>query len=284
MIRIAVASGKGGTGKTTVATSLALLLARTRSVHFLDCDVEAPNGALFLRPTIDATEHVKVTRPVPVVDETVCDHCGDCSAFCRFHALGATARRVLVFPEICHGCGGCVLVCQKGAISETPRCVGQIAEGSAGTIRFTQGMLNTGETATVHLIRAVRRRESAAEVVIVDSPPGTSCPVVAAVDGIDWVILVTEPTPFGLNDLSLAVEMTARLRLRTAVVINRDGPGDDRIDRFCASAGIPVIGRIADDRRVAEAYSRGELPLALLPSFRVEIEAIAGHLCAEVLA
>ena len=280
MIRIAVASGKGGTGKTTVATSLALLLARRCSVHFLDCDVEAPNGALFLRPVIDVTE--QVTRPVPAVDESVCDHCGDCSAFCRFHALATTGRSVLVFPEICHGCGGCAQVCPHGAISETPRSVGQVAEGSAGAIRFTQGTLNAGETATVHLIHAVRRRESAAEVVIVDSAPGTSCPVVAAVEGVDWVVLVTEPTPFGLNDLGLAVEMTRSLGLRTGVVINRDGLGDDRIDRFCASAGIPIIGRIADDRRVAEVYSRGELPLSSLPSFREEIEAIAGYLAAEV--
>jgi MinD superfamily P-loop ATPase len=282
MIRIAVASGKGGTGKTTVATSLALLLARRCSVHFLDCDVEAPNGAPFLRPVIDITK--QVTHPVPVIDESVCDHCGECSAFCRFHALATTSRRILVFPELCRGCGGCALVCPKGAISETPRSVGQVTEGSAGVIRFTQGTLNTGEIATVHLIQVVRRRESAAEVVIVDSPPGTGCPVVAAVGGADWVVLVTEPTPFGLNDLRLAVEMTRHLGLRTAVVVNRDGSGDDRIDRFCDSAGIPVIGRIADDRRVAEAYSRGDLPLASLPSFRGEIEAIAAYLTAEVLA
>ena len=282
MTRIAVASGKGGTGKTTVATSLATLLARKCSVHFLDCDVEAPNGALFLRPAIDVVE--QVTRPVPAVDESVCDHCGDCSAFCRFHALASTGKSVLVFPEICHGCGGCARLCPKGAISERSRSIGEITEGSAGAIRFTQGMLNAGETATVHLIRAVRRRESAAEVVILDSPPGTSCPVVAAVEGADWVVLVTEPTPFGLNDLSLAVEMTQHLGLRTAVVINRDGSGDDRVDRYCASAGIPVIGRIADDRRVAEAYSRGELALDELPAFQEEIEAIAGCLAAEAFA
>jgi MinD superfamily P-loop ATPase len=282
MIRIAVASGKGGTGKTTVATSLALLLARRSSVHFLDCDVEAPNGALFLRPAIDVT--AQVTIPVPAVDESVCDHCGECSAFCRFHALATTPRRVLVFPELCRGCGGCALVCPKGAISGKPRSIGQIAEGSAGAVRFTQGTLNTGEIATVHLIHTVRRRESAAEVVIVDCPPGTGCPVVAAVEGADWVVLVTEPTPFGLNDLSLAAEMTRHIGLRTVVVINRDEPGDDRIDRFCASAGIPIIGRIADDRRVAEAYSIGDLPLASLPSFREEIEAIAGHLATGVSA
>jgi MinD superfamily P-loop ATPase len=282
MIRIAVASGKGGTGKTTVATSLALFWARTRSVHFLDCDVEAPNAALLLGPVLDDAE--QVTRPVPVVDESACDHCGKCSAFCRFHALAVTGTRVLVFPEICHGCGGCVAVCPKGAISEMPRSVGELAEGAAGAIRFSQATLNAGETATVQLIRAVRKRESAAEVVIVDSPPGTSCPVVAAVEGADWVVLVTEPTPFGLNDLVLAVEMTRRLGLRIGVVINRHGIGDNRVDRFCVSAGIPIIGRIADDRRVAEAYSRGESPFTKVPSFREEIAAIANRLAAVVFA
>jgi MinD superfamily P-loop ATPase len=282
MIRIAVASGKGGTGKTTVATSLAMVLTREHSVHFLDCDVEAPNGALFLRPVVDTTE--QVTIPVPVIDESVCKHCGRCSEFCRFHALAVTGRSVLVFPEICHGCGGCVQVCPQGAISETPRPVGQIAEGAAGPIRFTQGTLNAGEIATVHLIRTVRQKESAAEAVIIDSAPGTSCPVVAAVEGADFVILVTEPTPFGLHDLSLAVEMTGQLGLRTGVVINRDGGDDDRIGRFCESAGIPILGRIADDRRVAEAYSMGDLPLFAVLSFRQEIEAIAQSLVAEVLA
>jgi len=282
MIRIAVASGKGGTGKTTVATSLALLWARNSSVHFLDCDVEAPNAALLLGPVLDDAE--QVTRPVPLVDESVCDHCGQCSAFCRFHALAVTGTRVLVFPEICHGCGGCMAVCPKGAISETPRSVGELAEGAAGAIRFSQGTLNAGETATVHLIRAVRRREAAADVVIVDAPPGTSCPVVAAVEGADWVVLVTEPTPFGLNDLVLAVEMTRRLGLRIGVVINRHGLGDNRVERFCASAGIPIIGRIADDRRVAEAYSRGVSPFTMVPSFSEEIAAIANRLAAEVFA
>ena len=282
MIRIAVASGKGGTGKTTVATSLALFWALTRSVHFLDCDVEAPNAAPLLGPVLDDPE--QVTRPVPAVDESVCDHCGECSTFCRFHALAVTATRVLVSPEICHGCGGCVAVCPKGAISEVPRSVGELREGAAGAILFSQGTLNAGETATVHLIRAVRKRELAAEVVIVDSPPGTSCPVVAAVECADWVVLVTEPTPFGLNDLVLAVEMTRRLGLRIGVVRNPHGLSDDRVDRFCVSAGIPIIGRIADDRRVAEAYSRGESPLTRVPSFRDGITGIANRLAAEVRA
>jgi MinD superfamily P-loop ATPase len=281
MLRIAIASGKGGTGKTTVATSLALLLARTSSVHFLDCDVEAPNAALFLRPDVSVTG--QVTRPVPAVDESVCNHCGECSAACRFHAIAATATRVLVFPEICHGCGGCVRACPEGAISERARAIGEIEEGVAGAIRFTHGMLRAGETATVPLIRAVRRRESAAEVVIVDCPPGASCPAVAAVEGADRVVLVTEPTPFGLHDLAVAIDMTRRLGLRAGVVINRDGLGDGRIDSFCASAGIPILGRIADDRRVAEVYSGGESPLAV-SSFRGEMTTIAECLASGVRA
>jgi len=282
VIRIAVASGKGGTGKTTVATSLARVLARDHSVHLLDCDVEAPNAALLLRPRIDGIDNV--TRPVPVVDHSLCDRCGKCSDVCHFHAIATTAKRVLLFPELCHGCGACTRVCPTGAISESDRTVGQIAKGWAGKIQFTEGRLNPGETATVQVIRAVRRNEGRAGVVILDSPPGTSCPLVAAVEGADWVVLVTEPTPFGLNDLCLAVETARMLALRIGVVINRDGTGDDRIDRYCAAAEIPIIGRIAEDRKVAEAYSRGDLPLDTLPGFNDQIEAIGHLLTAEVFA
>lgn len=282
MIRIAVASGKGGTGKTTVATSLAYVLARNSSVHLLDCDVEAPNAALLLRPQIQAAG--QVTRPVPVVDHSICNCCGECSRMCRFHAIAATPAMVLVFPEICHGCGGCLRACPTGAISESHRVVGEIAEGWADRIRFTQGKLTIGETATVPVMREVRRRESSDDALIVDAPPGTSCPLIAAVEGVDWVVLVTEPTPFGLNDLRLAVETVETLGLKTAVVINRDGIGDDRIERYCASAGLPIIGRIKDDRRVAEAYSRGDLPVETLPQFRREIEAIGVQLMVEAVA
>ena len=280
-IRIAVASGKGGTGKTTVAVNLALVLARECSVHLLDCDVEAPNAALFLRPRVRTTQ--QVTTPVPVIDEACCDRCGECSAFCRFNAIAATPRKILVFPELCHGCGGCTQVCPKGAISERPRPVGHIEDGDAGPIRFTQGALNPGEVATVHVIREVRRRQSTADFVVIDSPPGTSCPMVAAVDGADRVLLVAEPTPFGLHDLALAAETANRLGLPAQVVINR-ASADDCIDRFCGSAGIPIAGRIADDRIVAETYSRGELPLFALRSFRREIEAIARSVYGELSA
>lgn len=282
MSRITVASGKGGTGKTTVATSLALVFSEDLSVQVLDCDVEAPNASLLLRPVIGQVD--AVTRPMPVVDEAVCRHCGLCSDACRFHAIAVTHSRVLVFPDLCHGCGGCVRTCPSGAISETHRVVGEVAGGSAGAIRFAEGRLKIGSTATVQVIRAVRSRERPADVTIVDSPPGTSCPAVAAMDGADRVLLVAEPTPFGLHDLQLAVETARMLGLNMAVAVNRDGAGDNRIDRYCAEAGIPIVGRIADDRRIAEAYSRGELPIGASPAFRDAIRGIAVRLMAGAMA
>jgi MinD superfamily P-loop ATPase len=244
-------------------------------VHFLDCDVEAPNGALLLRPLIASVE--PVMRTAPQVDLSKCDRCGKCSEACRFHAIATAGNSVLVFPELCRGCGGCARICPNGAITEMSRSIGEIAEGAAGAIRCTQGALNPGEIATVHLIRAVRRRESASGIAILDSPPGANCPVAAAVEGADLVALVAEPTPFGLNDLRLVVQMVRNLGLgaRIRVVINRDGVGDDSVERFCAAAGIPVIARIADERAVAEAYSRGDLPLCISPTFRAAIEQIA---------
>lgn len=282
MIRIAVASGKGGAGKTTVAVSLAAILARKHSVHLLDCDVEAPNAGIFLRPVIETAE--LVMRPVPVVDAALCDLCGECSRACRFHAIATTPSRVLTFPGLCHGCGGCLRACPRGAITDKLTPVGEVRSGWAGRIRFAEGRLNTGSTATVRLIHAVRRMETPAEFVILDAPPGTSCPLAATLSGVDRVVLVTEPTPFGLNDLSLAVETARMLGLRLGIVINRDGAGDGRVDDYCASSGLEVIGRIPDNRLVAEVYSRGELPLAAVPEFREALAGIAAHLTREVAA
>ncbi len=280
MIRIAVASGKGGTGKTTVATSLALCIAHECPVHLLDCDVEAPNAAFFLHPAFDTVEDVSVL--VPRIDKLACTRCAECSSLCAFHALATTANGVLVFPEICRGCGGCARVCPAGAITEAPRPVGKISRGTAGKIRITQGTLNSGEIATVRLVHAVRASASSAEVVIVDAPPGTRFRVVAAVDGADFVVLVTESTSFGLNELRLAAEMVNDLGLRTGVLINRDEPGDGRMDRFCKASRLPIVGRIKDGRRVAEVYSRGDQPFSALSSFRAEIDALALRLRSEV--
>jgi MinD superfamily P-loop ATPase len=279
MARFAVASGKGGTGKTTVAAALAAVIGRDRAVRFLDCDVEAPNGRFLLHPAI--TETVPVYRRVPQADPSLCDGCARCSEVCHFNAIAVAGSKVLVFPELCHGCGGCALACPREAITERNHLVGEVAVGTAGPVAFTQGTLRAGETATVQVIREVRRRGDSASVEVLDCPPGTSCPVVAAVEDTDFVVLVTEPTPFGLNDLRLAVELVRRLGLRAGVVVNRDGSGDGRVDRYCRESGVPVLGRIPDDRAVAEAYSRGELPLDAAADFRAAIGRLAARLLVE---
>lgn len=282
MPRIAIASGKGGTGKTTLGTNLARILSTSHSVSYVDCDVEAPNGRLFLHPRID--EKITVYRPVPYVDESKCDFCGECSQFCQYHAIAVLNRRVVVFPELCHGCGGCLMVCPRNAISERESPIGVIESGEADGIRFIEGRLAIGETSSVRLIREVLHRAQDSEMMILDAPPGTSCPVVASIHGADTVVLVTEPTPFGLHDLKIAVQVARRLDIRAGVVVNRVGVGDERVEDYCRKEGVPIWGRIPDDRRVAEAYSRGELACETVPGFREQIEGIAGRLMVEVAA
>ncbi|MFH0965681.1 MAG: ATP-binding protein [Planctomycetota bacterium] len=261
---VAVASGKGGTGKTTVAVSLALSV--DGPVRLLDCDVEEPNCHLFLAPDIVRRETVGV--PVPVVDETKCDACGLCAEVCEYNAIAALKTRPLVFPELCHGCGGCTLVCPKGAITEGSRMIGVVESGRAGRVAFVHGRLRVGEAMAPHLIRAVKKHAGDDMINIVDAPPGTSCPVIAAVRGSDHVILVTEPTPFGLHDLTLAVETVREMGLSFGVLINRADIGDDRVRRYCAAEGVPVLAEIPDDRRIAEAYSRGETAIEAVPEMR----------------
>mgnify|MGYP000908191008 CR=1 FL=1 len=261
----AVASGKGGTGKTTVAVNLALFLADAgRPVQYLDCDVEEPNGHLFLQPHIDTTGEVGI--PVPVVDEARCTGCGKCAEVCRYRAI-AVLKKPMLFPELCHGCGGCALACPEGAIREKDRPIGVVETGRAGGVDFVQGRLHVGEPMSPPLIRAVRARTSGSGTAILDAPPGTACPVVAAVRGVDFVLLVTEPTPFGLHDLRLAVEMVRRLRLPHGVVVNRADAGDGRVLDYCAAESVPVLIEIPDDRRVAEACSRGQAALRVLPGW-----------------
>ena len=265
-MRIAIASGKGGTGKTTVAVNLACVLAECgEKVQYLDCDVEEPNGHIFLKPQITATESVGI--PVPVVDEKKCTGCRKCAEVCQYHAI-AVLQKALVFPELCHGCGGCTLVCPTGAIREVNRSIGVVETGSAGAVGFVQGRLNVGEPLAPPLIRAVKKRAVTDGVAIMDAPPGTSCPVVTTVRDSDFVLLVTEPTPFGLNDLRLTVEMIRQLGLRYGVVINRADSGDQRVRDYCAMEDIPVLLEIPDDRRVAEAYSRGHMAVRVLPEWQ----------------
>ena len=264
-MRIAIASGKGGTGKTTVAVNLASVLADNgRTAQYLDCDVEEPNGHIFLKPKITATEPVGI--PVPVVDEQKCTGCRKCAEVCEYHAI-AVLKKALVFPELCHGCGGCALVCPERAIREEDRPIGVVETGQANGVAFVQGRLNVGEPMAPPLIRAVKKKSIADGIAILDAPPGTSCPVVTAVRDVDYVLLVTEPTPFGLNDLKLAVEMIRQLGLRHGVVINRADIGDQRVRKFCAGESIPILLEIPDDRRVAEAYSRGHMAARVLPEW-----------------
>lgn len=275
---IAVASGKGGTGKTTVAVNLAAALSEQgRAVQYLDCDVEEPNGHIFLKPAIERVEEVGIL--VPVIDRNKCTACGRCAEACEYNAI-AVLRTALVFPELCHGCGGCAGVCPAGAIEEKPQTIGVVETGRSGEIGFVQGRLNVGEAMSPPLIRAAKRLRSQNGIAILDAPPGTSCPVVATVRDADFVILVTEPTPFGLNDLRLAVELSRQLEKRFGVVVNRAGIGGDEVQSYCASEEIPLLAEIPDDRPVAEAYSRGEMAADHSVAFRDAIRGLARELCA----
>ena len=264
-MKIAIASGKGGTGKTCVATSLAFVAAANRSLTYLDCDVEEPNGAILLKPSIEETRSATVS--VPRVEPALCTGCRKCAEICQYGAILALNGRVLVFPHLCHGCGGCWLVCPHGAIRESAREIGKLSLGWAGPIRFAQGLLNIGEAMSPPLIRQVKTVAPPAGLVIIDSPPGTSCPVVESVRDVDYVILVTEPTPFGLHDLKMAVELLRVLGHRFGVVINRARVAESLTSRYCEEEGIEVLAEIPDDRRIAEAYSRGELPCGVAPSY-----------------
>ncbi|NLX14168.1 MAG: P-loop NTPase [Phycisphaerales bacterium] len=266
-MKIAVASGKGGTGKTTVATNLAWVASdRGHGVAYLDCDVEEPNGHLFLNPRISVSE--PATRLVPEVDEAKCTYCGRCGEICQFSAIVCLGRAIVVNPDMCHACGGCKLVCPTGAITEVPREMGRIDRGDAAKVQFVRGLLNVGEAMSPPLIRKVLAAAPHTDLVLIDAPPGTSCPVIASLRGSDYVLLVTEPTPFGLHDLKLAVDMVRALKLPFGVVINRADSGDERTRAYCASNRIPILLEIPDDRRVAEAYSRGELACVGMDEYR----------------
>jgi MinD superfamily P-loop ATPase len=305
-MRLVVASGKGGTGKTTVAASLALVAGE--AVRFLDCDVEAPNAALFLAPRLETRKEVGIQ--LPVVDEALCTHCGRCAEVCEFHAIAVIGKKTLIFPELCHGCGSCTLICPEKAISERLDVMGVLESGpTPGGIDFAQGVMNVGEPMAVPIIRELKKWDSMSfpfgddvraalsgaissevegqrsnllvnveiasgenaprnDIEIRDAPPGASCPVVETMRGADFALLVTEPTPFGLHDLKQVVGITRELGIPAGVVINRDGIGDNAVEAYCAEAELPILMRIPMERRFAEAIASGQTLVAAAPEYR----------------
>jgi len=276
---ISVASGKGGTGKTTIAVNLALALAKDKekNVKFLDCDVEEPNAHLFLKPVLDKFEKVEI--PVPKIDEKKCTHCGKCAEVCVFNAIAVTRNKVLVFPGLCHGCGACTLFCPENAISEQGREIGILEEGKAESISFIHGYLNIGEPMAPPIIRKIKKKIKKDysdnrdnnitnhHITLIDAPPGTSCPVIESIKDSDYTILVTEPTPFGLHDLILAVEVLQKLKIPHGVVLNKCDIGDHKVEEYCKENDIPLLLSIPLDREIAVAYSQGIPIVKINPSY-----------------
>ena len=261
---ISIASGKGGTGKTTVATNLAVAL--DSAVQLLDCDVEEPNAHLFINPSFEETETVFL--PVPEVDEEKCTYCGKCGEICQFKAIAVVNENVLVFAELCHSCGGCMAVCPEDAITETGRELGIIQKGHRNGIEFIHGKLRIGEAMSPPLIKKVLSYTDPARLTIVDAPPGTSCPVIESMKKADFVLLVTEPTPFGLHDLKLAVGAVRILDIPCGLVINRSDLGDDKVKKYADQENLPILLEIPFDRQIAEAYSRGEILVEVIPEWK----------------
>jgi len=271
---ISIASGKGGTGKTTVAVNLALSLEQ--KIYFLDCDVEEPNAHIFLRPEINEIEPVSI--PTPQVDKSKCNFCGRCAQVCAYNAIAVLKDNVLIFPHLCHGCGSCSLLCPQGAIKEADRNIGVIESGYAGKIEFIQGRLNIGEAMATPVIRKLKKRIRNEHLTIIDVPPGTSCPVIEAVKNSDFCILVTEPTPFGLNDLQLAVETLKKLKIPFGVIINRADIGDKKVEEYCQKEKIKILMKIPFDRKIAEFYSKGMPIIEVIPKYKKEFTKLSKNI------
>jgi MinD superfamily P-loop ATPase len=274
-MRIAVASGKGGTGKTTISVNMALSLPPP--VQLLDCDVEEPNAHIFLKP--EETEQIDVTRMVPDVDMDKCDYCGACGDICEFKAITVLKdATVMTFHEMCHGCKGCIWVCPHQAIRATDRVFGQLVKGKARHVECVHGLLNVGEAMSPPLISRVQDEIRNDGITIIDAPPGTSCPMIETIRRVDYVILVTEPTPFGLNDLKLAVDAVRLLKIPFGIVINRSDIGDQKVIEYARAQQIPVLMEIPHRREIAVAYSRGELMIDIMPEMKEKFQQIINQI------
>ena len=266
---VSVASGKGGTGKTSVAVNMALSIG---NLQLLDCDVEEPNDHIFLKPKISSVQPVTVS--VPIVNETLCDRCRKCADFCQYNALFVGSDEVLVFPDLCHSCGGCALVCPEEAISEVPHKIGTLKLGTNGNVELVYGELEVQKPMAVPIIKEVKRRIKRDKDAILDSPPGTSCPVIQTVKNSDFCILVSEPTPFGLHDLKIIVQVLESMEIPSGVIVNRAGVGDKIIYEFCRGKNIPILLEIPYDKQIAELYSRG-IPFSQeMPEWRAKFIAL----------
>jgi len=266
-MKIVVASGKGGTGKTLVAINLALSVDADQ---VLDCDVEEPNDYIFIKPLDTISESVKLL--VPEIDESKCNYCRKCAEFCQFNALFVVGETALVFPELCHSCGGCKLVCPTDAITEKPRGIGEIFIGDVNGMELVYGKLNIGEALAVPIISAVKEKAKTQGLVILDSPPGTSCPVVESVMGTDFCVMVTEPTPFGLHDLEIAVKVIMELDIPLGVIVNFAGIGDRGVYDYCEKMNLPILMEIPYDRKIAELYSKGIPFIEEMPEWREKFQ------------
>ncbi len=262
---ITIASGKGGTGKTTVAINLALSLG-TEKVMLLDCDVEEPNAHLFLSPKIEKKE--KVYIPVPKVDDSKCDGCGECSRICQFKAIVVINKITLTFPELCHGCGGCIRICPNKAISESNKELGEIFFGKSKDLELIWGKLRIGEPMAPPIIKEIKKYKNKREITLIDAPPGTSCPVIASIKGADYTILVTEPTPFGFNDLKLTVDVVKTLKIPFGIVINRSDLGTEAVKEYAEKNNIPILLEIPFDEGIAKAYSKGIPFVEEMPEYK----------------